>query len=307
MARPKIDLHQKVHELLDHTEEAPEESGSPIRHFELSMNDTLNALRYIDDHVTVGSIYAAVYEGHFSHVRRMALGSLIQAFERFIKETAIVCVDHIASYVHDNRYEKFEADGNSVAINFQAASIGKALCEGGTWMNIGSVNERFRKALASSFESVWEGWVFPPEKPPSKKQKNPANIVPPHVAAAQAAAEEASKRTTTVAILFQIRHIVAHNVGLVVGSDAVKLRVMVKKAVTPNRVLSPTNDDLRFTRQFLHVVATAVNEVVGQRLAELLTELHEDDPSLFDAKAVADMISKKFSKSLTVDGQAGVV
>jgi hypothetical protein len=302
MARPKIDLHDKIRELLDHSEEAPEESGAPIRHFERSMNDTLSALRYIDDHMDVESIYAAVYERHLAQMRRMALGNLIQAFERFVKETAIVCVDHVARCVHDNRYEKFEADGNSIAINFQAGSIGKALCEGGTWMNIGSVNERFRKALASTFESVWDGWIFAPEK----KLKSLATGTPPEVVAARAADEEAMRRTTTVAILFQIRHIIAHNVGLLVGSDAVKLRVFVKKEVTANRVLSPTNDDLRFSRQFLHVVAKAINELVGKRLAELLTELYEGDPTLFDAKTEADMISNKFSMSLTVHGQIGV-
>ena len=132
--------------MLDHTEGPPAESGSPLAHFERSVNDTLTALRYIDDHMNAGPIYLAVFERHMALVRRMALGNLIQAFERFIKETAVVSVDHVSGHVHDDRFDEFKPGGASVALNFTSAgSVGRLLCESDTWMNVESINKRFRQ------------------------------------------------------------------------------------------------------------------------------------------------------------------
>jgi hypothetical protein len=85
--------------------------------------------------------------------QRMTLGSLIESFERFLKDLAIVCVDHIAPYVFDDRFEDFSPTGTELAAHFNARSIGKAMCESGTWLNNRLVNDRFRRLLSPRSES----------------------------------------------------------------------------------------------------------------------------------------------------------
>jgi hypothetical protein len=62
MPRPPIDLHQKVRDLLTHVGPPPPESDRPLDHFEHSANETLALIKYIDDHLPVGTMYPAVYE-----------------------------------------------------------------------------------------------------------------------------------------------------------------------------------------------------------------------------------------------------
>jgi hypothetical protein len=89
-------------------------------------------IRYLDRHINQEEIYKAVLDQHMSMLRRIVLGSLIQAFERFLKELAIVCVDHIAAYILDGRFDPFEPRGSSLAINFASGTVGKAMCEADT-------------------------------------------------------------------------------------------------------------------------------------------------------------------------------
>lgn len=130
--RPPIDLHQKVRELLSHT--VPLRSGvdSPIRNFEEQTNACFNLIKYVDDHVSTQSFYRASYNRHMSLLNRMVLVSLVEAFERFIKETAVVCVDAIAPFTIDNRFDQFTPTGGSLAAQFNAGSVGKAMCESDT-------------------------------------------------------------------------------------------------------------------------------------------------------------------------------
>lgn len=283
MPRPRIDLNQKVRDLLDHHRDPLAERQCPIDHFERTSNDALGLIKYLDDHVAATPIYQAVYEKHQSNLHRMILGNLIQAFERFVRELAIVCVDHIADYVYDDRFAKFEASASSLAINFQSGSIGKALCESGTWLNNDSINERFRHLLKLPFGELFE-FLFP------ASNQDPA----PERATA-----------VTLAILWQVRHNIAHNVGLLTRSDSLKLRLLVKRSVSPEKMLNPSASDLRHVKRFLSETASRTNERVGKRLALILTKLHENDPSLFDAQDAADSISRKCGNILTVDGIVG--
>lgn len=285
MPRPPIDLHQKVRDLLGHTEPLPAESSRPIEHYERYTNDCINMIRYMDRHIGPAGIYEAVLERHMAMMRRMALGSLIQAFERFLKEVAIVCVDHVAPHVLDGRFDSFEPRGSSVAINFTAGTVGKAMCEADTWLNNSSVNERFRQMLKSPFGNPWD-YLFPNEQQQPVGDRN---------------------RAKTLAVLWQLRHNLAHNVGAVTRSDALKLRLLVKGNVVADRLLSPEENDLRYVKRFLFETAEVVNTKVGDRLAALLTEIHRGDPTLFDARQAADSISNGFGYSLTVDGAVGAV
>jgi len=104
--RPPIDLNQKIRDILQHTCEVDSRDDSPIGNFELRANSSLNLIRYLDNRIQQQPFYQAVYDRHMGLLQLRVLGSLIENFERFIKEVAIVCVDSIAPYTFDDRFEK---------------------------------------------------------------------------------------------------------------------------------------------------------------------------------------------------------
>jgi hypothetical protein len=71
MPRPPIDLHQKVRDLLRHTDALPAELSSPIVNYERTVDGYLALLKYVDDHLRTSRIYAAVYNRHMAQQRRM--------------------------------------------------------------------------------------------------------------------------------------------------------------------------------------------------------------------------------------------
>ncbi len=257
--RPPIDLNQKVRDLLTHTDPLSPGIDAPLRNFEERTNACFNLIKYIDDHISNQSVYQASYNRHRSLLNRMVLVSLVEAFERFIKETAIVCVDAIAPFTIDNRFDHFTPSGGSLAAQFNAGSVGKAMCESDTWLNNHAINERFRHILKPHFGEPWD-YLFPTEK------HNPV-------------AERA--RASTLAILWQVRHNITHNTGVLTDSDARRLTMMVKTRVTSGNTLDPQLSDLRYVKRFLVETADHTNNRIGQRLAVLLTERYQDDPTLF--------------------------
>lgn len=286
MPRPPTNLHQKVKDLLQHTGVLPPESNRPLDHFDHATNDGIGLIRYIEQHLQSTRFYEAVYQRHMVSVRRMVLGSLLQAFERFIKELAIVCVDEVAGNIYDGRFDRFEPSGAALAFNFRAGTIGKALCESDTWLNNASISDRFGHTLKSHFsDHPWEA-LFPNER-----QQPHAN----------------RDRARTLNILWQVRHNLAHNVGALTGSDAVKLQLIAKQRVNAGRLLSPNPDDLRYVIRFLSETAEWLNDRVGRRLAELLQELHAENPTLFDPQQKADAVSGKLGFSVTIAGAVGHV
>src|SRR2546426_307643 len=114
------------------------------------------------------------------------------------------------------------------------------MCEADTWLNNSSVNDRFRQVLKSPFSDPWE-YLFPNEKQ-------------------QPAADR--DRARTLAVLWQVRHNLAHNVGAITRSDALKFRLLVKGNVVTERLLSPTENDLRYVKRFLFETADSVNRKV---------------------------------------------
>ena len=115
--------------MLDSTVPPLSRSPSPIKKYEDFVSSCLGLIKYVDDHIPAAKVYRAAYDRHMELQRRMVLVSLVEGFERFLKELAIVCVDHLASYAYDDRYKEFSASGNDLAMHFEAASIGKAMCE----------------------------------------------------------------------------------------------------------------------------------------------------------------------------------
>lgn len=285
MPRPPINLHQKVRAVVQHVGPLHAEADRPVQHFERSVNAALQLLAYLDAHIDPTDVYAAVYERHLSQLRRMILAEFIEAFERFLKELAALCVDYLAPYTTDDRLDDFVPKrGDKIAAFVNAPTLGKALCETDTWLNNSSINARFASLLKDPAGNDWES-LFP--------QKNQ---------------EPAAERdnAATLAILWQIRHNLAHNVGVLTHADSMKFRVLVGGPVTPDTRLSPTVEDIRFVKRSLSELASGTNARVGNRIAQLLTGFHKADGTLFDAQTKANEVSQRFAFSVIVNGQAGV-
>jgi hypothetical protein len=285
LSRPRLNLHQKVREVLNHTAPLSPQYDRPLRHFETSVNSGLLLLSYIDNHIDPNDVYEAVYNRHLGHLRRMVLAEIIESFERFLKELASVCVDCLAPYTTDDRFEELVPKrSDKIAAFVNAPSIGKALCESDTWINNSTINTRFASLLKDPSGSDW-GFLFP------QSNQQPAGE---------------RDRAATLAFLWQVRHNLAHNVGVITHSDSMRFRLLLGRPVEKDRRLFPSLDDLRYAVQFLTDIASNTNLRVGSRLAQLLTSFHSIDPTLFDAQALANEISQLFTFSVTIDGKIGV-
>ena len=216
----------------------------------------------------------------------MILVNLIETFERFLKEIAAVAIDYLAPFTLDDRFDEFPVHGSNLASFYGAGAIGKALCESATWLKCAEINKRFRKLLARPFHDG-DFYLFPGNNhnPPAERFRLPI-----------------------MDLIWQIRHTMVHNVGVITQSDALKLRLLAKEPLLNSpRVLLPTRDDLRYLKRFLDETAQSCNQRIGNRLAELLTLLHGGDPTLFVAQEEANALSSDFGVSLTVAGIAGTV
>jgi hypothetical protein len=216
----------------------------------------------------------------------MVFAETIESFERFLKELASVCVDSLAPYAVDDRFDEFiPKRSGQIAAFVNASSIGKALCESDTWLNNDTINRRFRSLLKDHFGDDWE-LLFPgPTQAPAAERE----------------------RAATLAILWHLRHNSAHNVGILTHSDSMKFRMLIGGPVAADRRLTPSTEDLRYVTRFLSEAATGVNERVGMRLAQLLQGFHATDPTLFDAQTKANEISQRFAIPVTIHGQLGVL
>jgi hypothetical protein len=284
MAKSRTDLNRRIEEILRHTSPLPAEASRPLLHFDRTVYAITALLKYTDDHLAAAGLRGAVHQDHMAHLRRMALVSLIEAFERFLKELASVCIDAMVGHVGDDRFEEFSAKGGQLAFHLSAGSIGKALCESDTWLTNRTINERFKRLLKSPFGDNWEN-LFPEENQQPHSER---------------------ARARTLAILWQIRHTITHNVGVITGSDAAKFRMVVKGPVDPDRVLRVTKRDIIHSDRFLSETTQSVNLRVVRRLETLLDGLHRDNPALFDAQQMADRVSRQLGFSITVDGSVGV-
>lgn len=281
--RPPLDLNQKIRELLEHT--CPVELGvdSPILNFDIRVASALNLIRYVDAHIQRQPHYQSVYDRHKTLLHLQMLGSLIEAFERFLKEVAIVCVDFVAPNVFDDRFEKIPVRAGDLARQFDSGSVGRAMCESDTWLSNKDINERFRKFLKVHFGDPWER-LFPigNETPTAERE-----------------------RAMTLSILWQIRHNITHNSGYLTDADAKKITLLAKTSIEGGNELCPTLHDLRYVKEFLVETARHTNNRIATRLAELLTELHAEDGSLFVAQEMANQISQKFQQPVVVGGATG--
>jgi hypothetical protein len=282
MPRPPIDLHRKVREILTHVEPLPAEAGTPLAHYNRSSTDLWTLLQYVERNFSQLPLRAAAVRRHMSRLHGMTLVNLVESFERYLKEVAAACVDCLARYVLDDRFNAFRVQGSALAAHFGADTLGRSLCESATWLDCDEVNDRFRRLLADRFEAG--SFLLFPKQPPADRE-----------------------RYDTLSIVWQLRHTIVHNVGVVTQSDAIKLRLLVRGPVPSLQVLAPTRDDIRYLKRFLDEMAERCNRRIGERLAEVLTAIHGADPTLFVPQEVADQVTRTFGFVLTVAGAAGTL
>ena len=286
MPRPPIDLARKIKDILQHVESLPVEASTPLAHYRRTSTDLWNTLQYVEHQFAQVHLYKAVAHGHLARIHGMILVNLIETFERFLKEVAAACVDQLAHCVLDDRLNVFRIQGSGIASHFGTATLGKSLCEAGTWLDCEEINERFRKLLSDPFQ---QGGAFFSLFPKQGQQP-----------------EGERWRFGVLSLVWQLRHTLVHNVGVITQSDAVKLRLWAKEAVEAPRILSPTREDIRYLKRFLDETATMSNQRVGERLAVLLTTLHAGDTHLFVTREKANLLSQSFGIPLTVAGSTGV-
>jgi hypothetical protein len=118
VARPPIDLRQRIKNILTHVKPLPREAETPLSHYWRSGIDTWNLLAYIERNFGRLTLYQTVLERHLTRLNAMLLVSLIENFERFLKETAAACVDHLAHFVLDDRFNEFKIQGSALAVHF---------------------------------------------------------------------------------------------------------------------------------------------------------------------------------------------
>ncbi len=278
MPRKTTDLPARIVEVLDHLGRMPPEADAPIDHYVLASNSSVNMRRYIMQKLESTGHYPAVRDRHFVSLNNMVLVNLIQSFERFIKDLAAVCVDHLFDRTIDGRFDEPQVRGSSLAAHFAGSSPGKALCESGTWLDCKGINERFKDYLRhpTNVHSIFH--VFAP----------------------------GSDTFRIMSLIWQLRHTVVHNVGVLTRSDAAKLRLLAKKQLPSPRILLTTSDDLRFLQAYLDTQAKDINKRAGERLADILTIILGSDPTLFAPQDEANAISRKFGFPLTVAGAVGL-
>ena len=89
--------------------------------------------------------------------------------------------------------------------------------------------------------------------------------------------------------------------------DGFEFRLMVEHEIHSPCLLVPTKEDLRYRKRFLDETAQACNEKGGKRLAEVMTTIHGDDPTLFASQAMADRVTMLFGFVLDIAGATGVL
>lgn len=275
MPRPAVaNLDARIARIAQDVVDLPTESRTPIGHYERGANDAWNLLQYFERNAGRGqTVRPTVLERHVRRLRLLALVGLVEAFERFLKELAAVCVDQVAPLVLDDRVAVLRVDATKVAAHFSAQTVDSALCEGDTWLNAEAVHRRFGRLLADHHSKNSGLQLFPE-----------------------------GQRRRTLDTIFQLRHTIVHNLGVVTRTDAARLRLLTKQPVAAPKVLWLTNGDVWYVKLWLDQTAEWVNDQVGARLEALLTALHGDDDTLFEPAAKAAELASVLGKAVTIVG-----
>jgi hypothetical protein len=113
MPRRPINLHRKVREILSHVDPLPAEADTPLAHCNRSSTDLWNLLLYVERAFGQLPLQPAAVRRHLTRLHGMILVNLVETFERYLKEVAAACVDHLARYVLDDRFNAFRLQGSA--------------------------------------------------------------------------------------------------------------------------------------------------------------------------------------------------
>jgi hypothetical protein len=282
MPRPPVDFKQEIVNTLSSCCELPPESVSPWGHYRRSSTDAWNLVVYMTRNVSRTNYYPKAFDRHINRLHSMSLAQLVGAFERLLKELAAVCINEISDFTLDGRLDEFSVKGSVASAHFRNSNIGSALCETDTWLNCKNINDRFRKLLADPFETG-SFYVFP-----SGGSQQP---------------EAERFRYELITAVFQLRHTLVHNLGVLTESDTTKLRHMLRTPLNGSQVLAPSFSNVRQIKRFLDETAQKVNERIAIRLAALLTKMHNENALIFDPAAKAQTLANLFSITTSVCGQ----
>lgn len=269
-------LDKLVANIPQHVEPLPPESASPIEHYRRGANDAWNLVLYFHKNMGRVNVYPLPFERHARRLHAMVLLTLVETFERFLKELAAVCVDHVASLVVDDRLAKFSANGSAIALTFGEGTVGRLLCESQLWTEVNTIDDRFRKLLQD--DSLASFSLFPSKKDPDEWRRR------------------------SLEILFQLRHSIVHNASVLNVSDAAKLRILGRAKVQAPRVLAPSKNDLWYAKSFLDETAIWCDARVETRLVAVLEAIHRGDGTLFEPSDRAQRLAREFGRKVTVAG-----
>jgi len=282
MAMPPIDYKQEILDTVSHSTELPPESFSPWEHYRRSANDAWNLVAYMKRNVARVNYYPKPFDRHMSRLHGMVLANLVGAFERFLKDLAVLCVNELSEFSLDGRLDTFSLSGSVAGAHFGTGSVGSALCEADTWLNCNRINEKFRKLLADPFEEGGRFYVFPMKKAHES--------------------EDELKRSQLISAVFQLRHTLVHNLGVITESDAIKLRQILQAPINGKKVLAPSSKNVRQVKGLLDETAKQINARMSLRLSELLSTLQQENYLAIDPAAKAQSLATLFGVSVTVCG-----
>lgn len=282
MAMPPVDYKQEILNAISNSTDLPTESSSPLEHYRRSANDAWNLVVYVRRNVTKNNYYPKSFDGHRSRLHAMCMANMVGAFERFLKELSVACVNNLKEFSLDARLDEFSLRGSVVAAHFNTQSVGNALCEADTWLNLDTVNKKFRKLLADPFEDG-SFYVFPMKT--------------------QHGSQVAVNRSQLIPAVFQLRHTLVHNLGVITESDATKLRRILQSPIAGNKVLRPSSWNVFQVKKILDEAAKDINTRMAFRLAELLDKMHQESYLSFDPASRAQELATLFQASVTIRGQ----
>jgi hypothetical protein len=283
MAMQPVDYKREILNAISNSTDLPTESSSPLEHYRRSANDAWNLVVYVKRNVTKANYYPKSFDGHRSRLHAMCMASIVGAFERFLKELSVVCVNNLKEFSLDARLDEFSLKGSVVAAHFNTQSVGNALCEADTWLNLDTVNKKFRKLLADPFEDG-SFYVFPMKT--------------------QHGLQDAVNRSQLILAVFQLRHTLVHNLGVITESDATKLRRILQAPIEGNKVLRPSSWNVVQVKKILDEATKDINLRMAIRLAELLEKMHQESYMIVDPASKAQELATLFRTSVTICGHA---
>jgi hypothetical protein len=102
--------------------------------------------------------------------------------------------------------------------------------------------------------------------------------------------------------LFQLRHAVVHNAGVLTRSDALKLSRLTKCDVSAPRIVWPDKRDIRCVKLFLDDLTKKIGQEVGSTLGQCLIEHHPSGSCTLEAHKTAKQLANAFQVPITIGG-----